>query len=146
VIHIHFPRFDGIDGLHSPSGHCSHPDQSVQPFQPPEAHLAERPIALSNPLASCSANRSVNPGTESMMTETMFFVNPKQALFLGFPQLFRGLHFNDLQTRRGESDVHKPAPGDSVPICPAIWDARSGGRGVRNGIFLLWMRRSGYAG
>jgi hypothetical protein len=49
VFRVNFPRSHGLDGLHSPSGHCSPPDQSVQPFQPPEAHLAERPIALSAP-------------------------------------------------------------------------------------------------
>jgi hypothetical protein len=93
VIHIHFPRSDDLDSLHSPSGHCSHPDQSVQPFQPPEAHLAERPIALSNPLASCSANRSVNPGTESIMTETALFVNRNEALFRRLSSAFSRITF-----------------------------------------------------
>ncbi len=50
VFHVHFPRSDDLDGLHSPSGHCSPADQSVQPFRPPEAHLAERPITLPDSL------------------------------------------------------------------------------------------------
>jgi hypothetical protein len=54
------------------------------------------------------------------MTETMPFVNRNEALFQQFPQLFRRLYFNDLQTGRGELGVHKPAPGDSVPECRAL--------------------------
>ena len=65
------------------------PDQSVQPASSQETRLARRPIvfcsplrALSispritarNPSSSCSANRSVNPGTETIMNPKRRFV------------------------------------------------------------------------
>lgn len=59
VFHVHFPRSHDLDGLHSPLGHCSPPDQSVQPLQPPEAHLAERPISFCSPPHFLSITRRI---------------------------------------------------------------------------------------
>jgi hypothetical protein len=54
-------------------------------------------------------NRSVNPGTESMMTWKRRGVKGKIAFSEWFPQVFQGSFFKGLAGTRGEFSVHKSA-------------------------------------
>ncbi|HZL57904.1 MAG TPA: hypothetical protein VFC21_12510 [Bryobacteraceae bacterium] len=50
------------------------------------------------------------------MTHAENFVNGEKDVFRTFPQLFGAFDFNGLRERRGESVVHKSAPGISVSV------------------------------
>jgi len=129
VFRVCFTRSGVFPSPHSPSGPCE-PSGSKRSTgsatRSPSRRTSDRlslPAASSfdsasdrrSKLASSrSTNRSVNPGTESIMNQKNFAVKSKSAIFCVFPQVFPWLHFNDLGAGRRGFRVHKPARRVSV--------------------------------
>jgi len=99
VFHNASPRSGCFDGLHSPSGrlpkHAALRIKAFNRFNRPRPALPNARCPY-RPASSRSANRSVNLGTESIMTETGAFVNCKPLLFRWLSSAFWRITFQQL--------------------------------------------------